>query len=264
MPSLDTIRAQSEAGLAALLRKFNARQRTRVMAAIRQYGSVSAIPESFWLDMQREIDQESAALMLLLLVGSYDVTAKQIPGARGLVRGSHNVPTGGIMSVGVRSAAAELGVRTAGEHVAAIRRRLQRNVDAKAIDLLRLPPEQAAGEVRKQIVDAMPTKATPGKIDPADSIAITRTTTGISAGQRSAAQDAERVLNAGDGATELPLGQTRVALLWQTEKDDSVCPVCKPLDGQPESVWQEKFIGGPPAHPNCRCQLSPVVTMERT
>ena len=42
---------------------------------------------------------------------------------------------------------------------------------------------------------------------------------------------------------------------WRTERDASVCPVCRPLHGTPRSVWSREFEFGPPAHPNCRCDI---------
>jgi len=71
---------------------------------------------------------------------------------------------------------------------------------------------------------------------------------------------------------------------WQTAVDERVCPFCRPLhnkivqlEGQfallpqdmtPE-LLQRRFRGGyefawmgPPAHPNCRCWLLPVVSLE--
>jgi len=41
--------------------------------------------------------------------------------------------------------------------------------------------------------------------------------------------------------------------VWITERDELVkeCPICLPLDGKTEDMWGD--IGGPPAHPNCRC-----------
>jgi HK97 family phage portal protein len=41
--------------------------------------------------------------------------------------------------------------------------------------------------------------------------------------------------------------------IWDTSGDDKVCPICGPLDRQPESVWSQQFPWGPPAHINCRC-----------
>jgi HK97 family phage portal protein len=45
----------------------------------------------------------------------------------------------------------------------------------------------------------------------------------------------------------------RMEGMWNTRNDELVCPVCGPLNGQPESVWRDAFRDGPPAHPFCRC-----------
>ncbi len=44
--------------------------------------------------------------------------------------------------------------------------------------------------------------------------------------------------------------------IWNTSADELVCPICGPLNGQPEDVWAGQFPGGPPSHPRCRCWLS--------
>lgn len=47
---------------------------------------------------------------------------------------------------------------------------------------------------------------------------------------------------------------------WNTEMDELVCPVCGPLQGVIVPM-NESFYGrldGPPAHPRCRCWISPV------
>lgn len=51
---------------------------------------------------------------------------------------------------------------------------------------------------------------------------------------------------------------------WMTAKDERVCPVCGPLDGQVVALGANAFggIGGitsPPSHVQCRCYLQPVV-----
>lgn len=80
--------------------------------------------------------------------------------------------------------------------------------------------------------------------DRAETIGVTETTTGISAGERSVVKEIER--------------QTGKAILayWETEGDGKVCKVCKGLGGKSESVWSRKFPMGPPAHPSCRCYLT--------
>ncbi len=48
----------------------------------------------------------------------------------------------------------------------------------------------------------------------------------------------------------------RMRRIWQTLQDELVCPICGPLNEQPEDVWRGEFPDGPPAHVNCRCNSS--------
>jgi HK97 family phage portal protein len=49
----------------------------------------------------------------------------------------------------------------------------------------------------------------------------------------------------------------KMVRVWHTSRDEAVCTaICVPLDGKPESVWRDRFPGGPPAHVNCRCWLT--------
>lgn len=78
----------------------------------------------------------------------------------------------------------------------------------------------------------------------AENTAVTETTTTISAGQRFGAREFE---NEYPGLTLLEI--------WVTERDSRVCPICSPLEGTNGDEWGQQFPDGPPAHPNCRCEL---------
>ncbi len=52
---------------------------------------------------------------------------------------------------------------------------------------------------------------------------------------------------------------------WNTNNDELVCPICGPLNGMVKNIGEsfgefhgERFTE-PPAHPNCRCWVTPVV-----
>ena len=57
---------------------------------------------------------------------------------------------------------------------------------------------------------------------------------------------------------------------WNTANDDLVCPICEPLNGMIVGLDTNGFtteVGGigltaPPAHPRCRCWMTPVVDEE--
>lgn len=77
----------------------------------------------------------------------------------------------------------------------------------------------------------------------AESAAVTAVTRAISKGEREAQKDFKRQTGA------------LVHALWITEVDAKVCPICRPLHRKPEPTWKHLFPDGPPAHPNCRCEL---------
>ncbi len=81
----------------------------------------------------------------------------------------------------------------------------------------------------------------------ADLIAVTEITRAYANGQKAAFQAA---------------GVTRWR--WNTNRDELVCPVCAPLNGQvveigqPFGEFRGKTFSEPPSHPGCRCWVSPV------
>lgn len=70
----------------------------------------------------------------------------------------------------------------------------------------------------------------------ANIIAITETTAAISRGEDFAAAALAVIL------------LRVVAWFWETEEDDSVCSICRPLNGQRDPNVEQ------PAHPGCRCR----------
>lgn len=52
-------------------------------------------------------------------------------------------------------------------------------------------------------------------------------------------------------------------MMWMTAQDELVCDTCGDLAGQRVGIREQfhsgDFTGIPPAHPNCRCYLQPVI-----
>lgn len=49
-------------------------------------------------------------------------------------------------------------------------------------------------------------------------------------------------------------------VMWVTQNDEATCKICQPLHRQIRPIGEGfGLIGFPPAHPNCRCYLSPVI-----
>lgn len=50
--------------------------------------------------------------------------------------------------------------------------------------------------------------------------------------------------------------QKKLVMIWNTQEDERVCPICGPLDKQPYPKWRRRFPLGPPCHTNCRCFIT--------
>lgn len=50
-------------------------------------------------------------------------------------------------------------------------------------------------------------------------------------------------------------GEESAVKRWATQLDEQVCAICGPLDDTLQEVWINSFPEGPPAHPNCRCEI---------
>jgi HK97 family phage portal protein len=48
----------------------------------------------------------------------------------------------------------------------------------------------------------------------------------------------------------------KTELVWNTDADELVCRICKPYDNKLIDVWGIDSPEGPPAHPNCRCDVT--------
>lgn len=226
MTTLDTIRAQSEADFIAKLNNLNDRHRLKLIAARRKYGSVKAIPLSVWQEVAREIENETAALLLLILIAGYTFTLDGLPGLRR--------PTDDPLATGKRFASTR--AKTFGEGYAETTRKRWEELEAAIEELGKDQTQKARLEATEKGLDEI---LNAGR---AEGAGITETTGGLSAGQRGAGDDA-RTFNPG----------VTVTLYWRTEKDEKVCPVCKPLDGKSEAYCESIGIGQP-AHPRCRCE----------
>jgi HK97 family phage portal protein len=101
----------------------------------------------------------------------------------------------------------------------------------KVIDVYRQTPGMTAEDVAGMLRPS---------VDPARALMIARTEIVRSQTQANVIYK--------DYLAERGLNYERV---WITERDDITCPICGPLDGKKEVDWGD--IGGPPAHPNCRC-----------
>lgn len=225
MATIDQIRNAGEKDLARRLKTLSKKHRKAIQNAMEQYGGLEQIPAAFWDSLQKEIEDENAAMLALIFIAAHDTTSRQLQVDR--------------TKKEVEQKAQEFAIarsRAMGKsHVDHTRERLSHRLEVLSdkitttVDQIRI-----AGEELKGILTD----------DRAENAATTETTSGISGGQIGSAEDYE---------ADNP--QDKVSYKWKTERDARVCLICKPLDGKLDHHWSTYFPGGPPAHPNCRCEL---------
>lgn len=253
--AIEQLRHATERDLAEAIGKLGPTHRRRIMDAIVVYGSARAIPAEVWESIRQDVDRQSAAILLLLLVGAYG--EQQRTTAKTLGVAAPTIDSEGLKRAAAPSAA-RLGRQVADDYVGGIQNRLEKRIDGNADTLKTLPPKEQAKVVRDEIEAAV------GE-EPAKTAIVTNTTRATTASQGSAGDDLGRAAN------------VTMTAVWVTEKDGKVCSICRPLDGKTVDRWEAvldanvvgadaraAIVGqmGPPAHPNCRCRLSYVAAVE--
>lgn len=230
MPSLNTIRAEAEGRLDRILAKLDRRHRAMVIGAVRAFGSVELVPQSIWDEIQQDIENETAAALLALIILSDDWTRAQI-GRQGVLIGGPSPRD----VAGYGTVAAIRAQTLAADRLAGIQRRMAETL-------------RELGDIKKAASEAFGAVAREREV-------VTTTTDTISLGQRAAGR-------AGDVASTADGEAVEIDMIWRVHPEDSKtgpCPICAPLDNTPERVWGRVFHNGPPGHPNCVCSLSPHV-----
>lgn len=253
--AIEQLRQSTERELAAAIGKLGPTHRRRIRDAIEVYGSARAIPNAVWESIRRDVDRESAAILLVLLASAYGEQQKTTAKTLGVA-----APTidGDALKKAASLPAARLGRQVADDYVGGIQSRLAKRIDDKAPEINELPPKERAAVVKQEIDDAI------GE-EPASSAVVTNTTRGMTAAQGSAGDDLGKSNN------------VTMTAVWVTERDGKVCAVCRPLDGKPIDRWESVLNAnvvsadvraavtgqlGPPAHPNCRCRLTYVAAVD--
>lgn len=211
-----TNRNQHEAAFARKLGKLAGRHRRELIDLLGHPPDVNRVPESFWQRVERETEEELAAVMLLLFI---------------LAAAQHGADNNQADRAG-RSFASIQAAQSAASYSQTGREMLQ-TAGRDWRDTLR-----GGGDVLKRDVLDRATKIFgPNRVS---GIAASETTNASSSG--------------GEFGVEVSVGLSEDDT-WFTEADARVCPICQPLHKQPREVWALKFPSGPPAHHRCRCWI---------
>lgn len=211
-----------EAKFAGRLGSLAARHRSQLRTLLGNPPDVRRVPETFWLRVQREQEDEMTALLLLIFLASGDEHAT---------------------AAGV-NVTRELVVQAEGAGVDFARKRaslVSTGFVQHSRDML-----QTAGERWARSGGDIPATDIDGTLD---SLFGDRRIGGVAANETTQAQysGADYIIRDTVGVSELDT--------WFTRTDGLVCEICAPLHREPRSVWETRFPQGPPAHPWCRCWI---------
>ena len=208
-------RDKIESDFARKLSYVQAKHRHELEELMGSPPDIAKVPESFWAKVQKETEEQILAILLLIFLGSY-------------------VQHSGEESEDSRF----LAVAFAGNRAATVAKEYTVNsVQWLVGENQRWQTEFLKTGERPNVAERLLQIFGPNR---AQRIAVTETTAAATAG-------GEAAVSQGPG---LSLDD-----IWITERDEHVCPICKPLDRQPRSVWSLKFPLGSPAHPVCRCYI---------
>lgn len=239
--AIERLRQSGEAKLERILQDSDEEARKILRDTLNQHGSLEAVPESVWQKIRDHYaDNDALAAAILLLWVSADQAMTSDIEKLGIgVR--NRLPMSGYALSAARQTQSLAGT------VDTLRDRLRRKIQDAQLEGPGGVGELTAGGI-EQALDSVFTDARRRQL------ATDQTTGAISGGQIGA-----RDRHVGDDGSALTTGGVRmtVALIWETEGDELVCPRCAPLNGQPEEVWSSVFPDGPgdDAHSNCRCRL---------
>lgn len=174
------------------------------------------VPITFWQKVQKEIDEQAAAILLLIVAASIKSHSKP------LLPWIEQQPT---KQTSI-SNAQEIGRQWADQRS----KQLASEVVKNSIDRLANAVAENAAATAESVFGP----------DRNENIAVTTTSETISRG--------------GEITISQTVGQSNNDT-WYTERDSKVCPFCNPLHGRTRDTWSRFFPDGPPAHPRCRCWI---------
>lgn len=211
-----TNRTKHEASFAGKLGKLSGRHRRELQDLLGFPPDVSKVPESFWLRVQRETEEELIALLLLIFIAAATQHRASASEAQG------------------RAAQfASLTARDTAKSYTDTGREMLRTGGQEWAETTR-----TGGTVtRASVLDRTNTIFGPTRVR---GIAMTGTTDAATSGS-------EAGIELTDGHSDDDT--------WWTEADQRVCPICQPLHKTKRENWSRLFPSGPPAHPRCRCWI---------
>jgi hypothetical protein len=267
-----------EADFAKRLSRLSSKQRAELRDKLGDPPDPSRVTSSDWARWEQERRQEMAGMLLAIWMLAANQHLEELLGNSRAVgsqrsamakKGGDKPRSAGDVAGGI-IAAGGTGAGISDVQQSAMVRQGMASTAKQAAEVARANIEAA-----KEIVDAA------GKgwaTTPPSKANVEEVLTQAIGPARDATTAATEVTKAAVGGTNgvRPVVEDRgynLITRWRTEKDDRVCPVCRPLDGKVPDLWEPVLRtlvapggtraisqivanGGPPAHPNCRCYLT--------
>lgn len=211
-------RGKLESEFARKTASMMGRHRRELASLLGHPPDVRNVPDSFWVKVQKETEEEISALLLLIFIAS---SQQHSPQGSGSIFQGFLDSAGKQWSEGRARFVSQSYVQNSRERLEELGTRWAEN------------PETPKADISQDLVSLFGP-------DRAEGMAITEGTGAISAGGEAAIGQAGGI-SSGD--------------LWITERDAKVCPICSPLHETDRNEWSLKFPSGPPAHPRCRCYI---------
>lgn len=214
-----------ERKFAIRLRELSRRHADQLARLLGRPPNPANVPESFWVRVKQEQEDEMQALMLLIFLASADqhATAAGVPVDQSLV---NRMEVQGVAFSRSRANQVATGF-------------VQHSRDMLGNAAQRWRDRIEAGNTVTQAEVDGDLESLFGR-NRMDGIAVNETTQAQYVG--------------GDNVIRATVGISQKDR-WFTRADRHVCPICSPLHRTLRDVWEREYPEGPPAHPNCRCWI---------
>lgn len=205
-------RHQLQAAFAAKVARLTSSQRHKLEKHLGFPPDIARVPETFWVESQKELNEQLAAVLLLLFIASAEHHGWDAADRMGLDFATQHAQQVSVLFTGTtrdRLAGAARGWR----------------------------PDLPRHDFQRDLVSILGPER-------AEALAVNETTVAQTRGGEAAIIATVGISDEDEWKTNPHLSQT------------GPCPICKPLDGTPRTVWALKFPDGPPApHIGCVCEI---------
>lgn len=270
--NFDAIRDKAEARLGKRIEQLNRSARRRLLEAIDQFGSVEAIPQAVWDDIERE----AFALLFPVFAAIAAQSASVVLDSLG------DITPPALVDAAVDQRSRDTAQAVATVTMDGMRKGVQRRY-MRALELgTALRTAAATSLAQTPAGQPLPRDTGAGgtPLDWSRAAIISTTewqekTDGAGRIARAAATDATASITNGT-LVAAEIVQTNnphqtITIRWRVRKvtgdnrpgaapDERVCPICGPQEGLPMEIWA-RYLSAPPAHHGCRCELQVFVAI---